>query len=324
MDAPSSNTPAPPRRSSVFRNWLSLWGLVLMVGSLFSFLLLFLMSVLAHVSNPYVGILTYLVAPCFLVFGMVTVALGAWRRHRQIVQSAGPFPPIRIDLTRPRDRRVFGLFLAGAVIFLLISAVGSYQSYHFTESVQFCGQACHGVMKPEYVTYTHSPHARVACAECHIGRGATWYVRSKLSGTYQVYATVAHKYPTPIPTPVKNLRPAQETCEECHWPKKFVGNLERTYSCFLGDETNTPFTIRLLMKVGGGDPTHGPVGGIHWHMNVGNKVEYFATDEARQKIPYVRVTDSQGVVREYRTPRFTNAVSEASLRKMDCMDCHNR
>src|SRR5678816_4697864 len=96
---------------------------------------------------------------------------------------------------------------------------------------------------------------RVACAECHIGKGAAWYVRSKLSGTYQVYATIADKYPRPIPTPVKNLRPAQETCEECHWPKKFVGNLERTYSYFLGDETNTPFTVLMLMKVGGGDPT---------------------------------------------------------------------
>ena len=136
---------------------------------------------------------------------------------------------------------MFGLFLAGSVVFLLVSAIGSYQSYHYTESVQFCGQACHGVMKPEFVTYTHSPHARVACAECHIGKGATWYVRSKLSGSYQVYATMAKKYPRPIPTPVKNLRPAQETCEECHWPQKFVGNLERTYSYFLGDETNTAF-----------------------------------------------------------------------------------
>jgi nitrate/TMAO reductase-like tetraheme cytochrome c subunit len=324
MDTQSPSTTSAPRRSSAFRNWLSLWGLVVMVGSLFSFVLLFVMSTLAHVSNPYVGILTFLVAPCFLVIGFMTTLLGAWRRHRQIIQSAGPFPPIRIDLTRPRDRRIFGLFLVGSVIFLLISAVGSYQSYHFTESVQFCGQACHGVMKPEFVTYSHSPHARVACAECHIGSGATWYVRSKLSGTYQVYATMADKYPRPIPTPVKNLRPAQETCEECHWPKKFVGNVEHTYSYFLGDETNTPFTVRLLLRVGGGDPTHGPVGGIHWHMNVGNRIQYVASDGARQKIPWVRMTDSQGVVTEFRSPRFTNQVDEASIRRMDCMDCHNR
>jgi nitrate/TMAO reductase-like tetraheme cytochrome c subunit len=325
MNSDPSPTSAPAKRSSVFRNWLSLTGLVVVVGSLFSFLLLLLLDALAHFSNPYVGILTYLVAPGFLVIGLILAVLGAFLRHRQILKTSGPLPPLRIDLTRPRDRRMLGFFLAGSVLFLLISALGSYQTYHFTESVQFCGQACHGVMKPEYVTYLHSPHARVACAECHIGKGANWYVRSKLSGTYQVYATLADKYPRPIPTPVKNLRPAQETCEECHWPQKFVGNLEHTFYSFLTDETNTPFTVRMLLNVGGGDATHGPVGGIHWHMNVGNKIEYIASDEARQKIPFIRVTElSQGVVTEFRSPRFTNAVDEASLRRMDCMDCHNR
>jgi nitrate/TMAO reductase-like tetraheme cytochrome c subunit len=321
---PPEPTQSQPRRASIFRNWISLTGLVVIVGSLFSFLLLLLLDTLAPFANPYVGILTYLVAPGFLVIGLAVAAVGALFRHRQIVKSATLFPPLRIDLTRTRDRRIFGLFIAGGVLFLLISAIGSYRSYHYTESVQFCGQACHGVMKPEFVTYTNGPHARVACAECHIGKGASWYVRSKLSGTYQVYATLADKYPRPIPTPVKNLRPAQETCEECHWPKKFVGNLEHTYSYFLGDETNTPFTVRLLMNVGGGDPTHGPVGGIHWHMNVGNKIEYFTSEESRQKIPYVRLTDSQGVVTEFRSPNFTNAVEEDSVRRMDCMDCHNR
>jgi len=325
MNSEPTATPAPVRRASVFRNWLSLTGLVVVVGSLFSFLLLLLLDALAHFANPYVGILTYLVAPGFLVIGLFLAILGAFLRHRRILKTSGPLPPLRIDLTRPRDRRLLGFFLAGSVLFLLISALGSYQTYHFTESVQFCGLACHGVMKPEYVTYRNGPHARVACAECHIGKGANWYVRSKLSGTYQVYATLADKYHRPITTPIPNLRPAQETCEECHWPQKFVGNLEHTFYSFLSDETNTPFTVRMLLNVGGGDPTHGPVGGIHWHMNVGNKIEYLASDEARQKIPYVRVTElSLGVVTEFRSPRFTNAVDEASLRRMDCMDCHNR
>jgi formate-dependent nitrite reductase cytochrome c552 subunit len=127
-----------------------------------------------------------------------------------------------------------------------------------------------------------------------------------------------------VPTPIKNLRPAQETCEQCHWPKKFVGNLDKTYNYFLGDETNTPFTLSLLMKVGGADPTHGPEGGIHWHMNVKNKVEYVATDVARQKIPWVRIVDPQGVVTEFRTRGFTNDPASFTIRAMDCMDCHNR
>jgi len=324
MNAEVSSGPPGPRPSSVFRNWLSLTGLVVMVGSVFSFLLLLLLDALAHFANPYVGILTFLVAPVFLVIGLGLTVAGALRRWRQQRKRTGPFPPLRIDLTRPRDRRIFAGFLACSVLFLLISAIGSYQTYQFTESVPFCGQTCHGVMKPELVTYLNSPHARVACAECHIGKGAKWYVRSKLSGTYQVYATLEDKFPRPIPPNIKNLRPAQETCEECHWPLKFVGSLERTYWYFLSDETNTPFTVQMLLNVGGGDPTHGPVGGIHWHMNVGNHIEYLATDDKRQKIPWVRMIDAQGVVTEFRTPKFTNEVDASQVRQMDCMDCHNR
>ena len=201
--------------------------------------------------------------------------------------------------------------------------MGSYHTYHFTESVQFCGESCHTVMKPELTTYLHSPHARVACAECHIGKGATWYVRSKLSGTYQVYATLADKYPTPIPTPVKNLRPAQETCEQCHWPKKFVGNLDRTLSYFLPDQSNSPLLRPPLLKVGGGDPTHGPVGGIHWHMNVANKIEYIATDAGPPKNPLGAHDRPAGRRHRITAPQFTNDVSGAEA-GVDCMDCHNR
>ena len=315
--------PSAGGQGGVFRNWLSLCGLVVAVGSLFSFLLLFFLDAIAHFANPYIGVLTYLVAPGFLILGLLLGLLGVvWQRQR--LKAARPIGPVQIDFSRPRDRRILGFFLAASVCFLLVSAFGSYKTYQFTESVQFCGKTCHTVMKPELTAYEHGSHARVACAECHIGPGATWFVRSKLSGTYQVYATLFNKYPRPIPTPVRNLRPAQETCEQCHWPSKFVGNLEKTYAYTLGDKTNTPSTLRLLLKVGGGDPTHGPVGGIHWHMSVGNKVEYIAADATRQKIPWVRLTDALGVVTVFKDATFTNDFSRSPVRRMDCMDCHNR
>src|SRR5436190_4087304 len=116
----------PPRRSSAFRNWLSLSGLVVITGSVFSFALLLLLDALAHFSNPYIGILTYLVAPGFFVIGLVIGVIGPFLRHRQIFKYAGQFPPVRIDLAPPRERRMFGLFLAGGVVFLLVSAIGSY------------------------------------------------------------------------------------------------------------------------------------------------------------------------------------------------------
>jgi hypothetical protein len=333
-DQNASPAASPKPHSSLFRNWTTLTGLAVVVASVFSFLLLFLMDVLAGSSNPYVGVLTYLVAPAFLILGLALTVVGLLLRRRKFIKEAGVAPRLQIDLSRPRDRRVMAFFVSGSVVFLLLAAMGSYHTYHFTESTVFCGQACHEVMSPEMVAYTNGPHARVSCAECHIGAGAGWYVRSKLSGAYQVYATMANKYPRPIPTPIRNLRPAQETCEQCHWPKKFVGNLDRTYNYFLTDPTNSAFTVRMLMKVGGGDPTHGPVGGIHWHMNVGKKIEYISArletngvwiaDESRQKIPWVRMTDYQGVVTEFRLPKFTNDPNRFEVRAMDCMDCHNR
>lgn len=309
----------------IFRNWVSLSGLAVVGLSVFAFLLLFAIDNFARFSNPYVGVLTYLICPFLGSIGIVLTILGVVIQRRKILKTTSeePAKPL-IDLTRTKDRKALAAFLAFFLVFFLVVTIGSYHGYHFTESTTFCGQVCHTVMKPEMTTYQHSPHARVSCTECHIGPGASWFVKSKISGSYQVYATIANKYPRPIPTPIKNLRPAQETCEQCHWPKKFVGNLDRTYNYYLMDETNTFFSVRMLLKVGGADPTHGPVGGIHWHMNVGNKVEYIATDTNRLVIPWIKVTDERGVVTVYKVKSFTNDINNYQIRTMDCMDCHNR
>jgi nitrate/TMAO reductase-like tetraheme cytochrome c subunit len=324
----SNEQSAQTERPSLLRNWISLSGLVIITGSLFSTLLLFIMDAMSHGSNAYIGILTYFIAPAFFLLGVFLTVFGALKERYNLrklgATPGGVLPRVVVDLSRPRDRKRMAIFLVCAVSFLLISAVGSYHTYHFTESTTFCGKSCHQVMEPEYTAYQNGPHARVSCGECHIGSGATWYVKSKLSGMYQVYSVFAKKYSRPIPTPIHNLRPAQETCEQCHWPKKFVGNMDRTFNYYLDDKANTPFSVRMLIKVGGSDPTHGPVGGIHWHMNVGNKIEYIATDEARQVIPWVRSTDANGVVREFRAPKFTGDPSKYNIRRMDCMDCHNR
>jgi hypothetical protein len=304
-------------------------GLIITTASFFAVICLLALDFFSHYPNPYIGILTYFVAPFFLIIGLVLTAFGAAIERRRLVKQrpgeVGLFPII--DLNRPAHRKALGSMTGFAAVFLLLTAIGSYRSYHFTESKQFCGQTCHTVMKPEFTAYQNSPHARVTCTECHIGPGATWFVKSKLSGSYQVYATLFNKFPRPIPTPVKNLRPAQETCEQCHWPQKFYGAVDRTRTHFMYDEKNSPWTIEMLLKVGGGDPSHGPVGGIHWHMNVANKIEYAAADEARQIIPWVRVTDHNGHITVYKTPDNKLAPEQLSnehIRRMDCIDCHNR
>ena len=207
-DEPGKKTGIPHR----FHNWISLGGIVVAIGSMFSFVLLFALEMFASHGNPYLGILTYVVSPAFFFLGVFLVLLGAWiqRRHTPAVARH----PIAIDFTRKRDRTILVVFILCSIGFLLLSATGSYQTYHITESNQFCGMACHTPMKPEYTAYLSSPHARVGCVECHVGPGATWYVKSKINGVHQLYGVLTGDFQRPIKTPVKNLRPAQETCEQ--------------------------------------------------------------------------------------------------------------
>jgi hypothetical protein len=194
------------------------------------------------------------------------------------------------------------------------------------DSVQFCGLTCHRLMQPEYTAYQNSPHARVACVGCHIGPGASWFVRSKLSGSYQVYATIFDKYPRPIPTPVANLRPARETCEQCHWPAKFTNERMTVREHYAEDEKNSLTDTVLLVKVGGEDPiTHQPIGIHGVHMAAGTTFRYRATDEHRQEIAEVmleRGGTTETFLQEGVT--LTEAQRRIPMRVMDCVDCHNR
>jgi nitrate/TMAO reductase-like tetraheme cytochrome c subunit len=316
---------SPSKPPGIFHNWLSLVGSIIALGGFFAFLLLFAIDLFAHHGNPYMGLLAYIVSPGFMIFGFFLMALGVWlqRRHLRSRKSQVKHA-ITIDLTHSRDRKILVVVGISAVFFLMLTAIGSYQTYSYTESVQFCGETCHTPMKPEFVAYQHSPHARVECVECHVGHGAGAYVKAKLNGVHQLVGVITGKYHRPIKTPVPNLRPAQDTCEHCHWPSRYVGRLDRTYQHYLADETNTAFAVRLSLNVGGGDPAYGNSGGIHWHMNLANKVEYIATDEQRQVIPWVRLTDPSGKVTEYKTADFKDEPAKQEIRRMDCLDCHNR
>ena len=324
--------PASASGLSKLREWLrnpiSLLGLALAVVAFGNFVFLFFMDLASDHPSPYVGILAYMVVPVFLVAGLLLMPFGVWydrRKRRQ--QPEGSVRYLRIDFNDPSQRGVFAFLFSFIVAFIGLSVVGSYKAYEFTDSVQFCGQLCHSVMAPEYTAYQLSPHARVACVDCHVGAGATWYVKSKLSGARQVFATAFNTYPRPIPTPVHNLRPAAQTCEQCHWPKKFYGAQLKVFTHYSGDEKNTPRQIRMLINVGGGDPATGAPEGIHWHMNIGNEITYLATDEKRQVIPYIHVKDLQGRVTEYFAKDSTltkEQIAKGEKHRMDCVDCHNR
>lgn len=309
----------------LLRNPVSLAGVALVIVALANIFLFVLIDAIAAKASPYIGILAYMISPAFLVIGLLMMLAGVLLERRKKVEPTEFYP--RIDLNSPSQRSAVFSFLTFLVVFAVVSAAGSYKAYEYTDSVQFCGQLCHTVMNPEFTAYQLSPHARVACVDCHVGSGATWYVKSKLSGARQVYRAAFNTFPRPIPTPVHNLRPAQDTCEQCHWPKKFYGGQLKVFTHYASDERNSVRQIRLMIKTGGGDPATGAPEGIHWHMNIANKIDFVAVDEQRQVIPYIRVEDQQGRVTEYyaKDSKLTkDQIGKATRHHMDCVDCHNR
>ena len=217
------------------------------------------------------------------------------------------------------------LFTTGTLLLMIFTAIGGYKAFDITESVSFCGKVCHTVMNPEYTTYLHSPHARVACVQCHVGPGASWYVKSKLSGAYQVYSVIFHKYPQPIPTPIKNLRPARETCEQCHWPQSFVGERRITKAYFLEDSANTRWTIDMLIKIGRSTSGEAQRPPVHWHVT--HTVQYLPTDSASQTFHgYGSLTRMEKAksLQPTNNPFTPDSVKHSDVKTMDCMDCHDR
>jgi hypothetical protein len=320
---------APPKQRSLARNIVSEIGVIIAAIALANIIFLIYVDV-TSAENPYLGIMAYIILPAVLFLGIVLFVVGILierrKRRRMTPEELARYPTI--DLNVPRTRNIALISILAGVFFVLVSVLGSYRAYHYTDSDQFCGTLCHTVMKPEYTAYKASPHARVGCVGCHVGPGAGWYVRSKLSGAYQLYSVMFNKYPRPIHSPVKNLRPSRETCEQCHWPEKFFGAQLKVFTHYGYDETNTPRETRMLIKTGGGSPAAGVVAGIHWHMFNQNEISYFASDDQRQKIEWVeaknRKTGETHVYRAQDTKLTPQQLAAAPKRVMDCVDCHNR
>jgi mono/diheme cytochrome c family protein len=278
--------------------------------------------------SAYFGVVCYMLIPMAIFGCLGLVILGMILTHLRLKRQGG----IPLMIVNFNDRGTLirlAVFSVLASVFIVGGVVVAYRAYHFTESVEFCGLICHQVMTPEYTSFRQSPHANTSCAECHIGSGAQWFVKAKISGLYQVYSVLMNKYHRPIETPVQSLRPAKDTCLTCHWPTKFFGAVLRTWTHFGSDEKNSPWTIKMLLKIGGGNPAQGQIRGIHWHMEGVNTVEYIATDRKRMVIPWVQATDQAGKVTVYQTEdkklRLTDSqTASLARRSMDCIDCHNQ
>jgi nitrate/TMAO reductase-like tetraheme cytochrome c subunit len=216
--------------------------------------------------------------------------------------------------------RVLPFAVAGVLTLLVI--YGSVEAWTYTNSSEFCGMTCH-TMPPEYSAYLHSPHARVQCVECHIGRDVvTTQFTRKAGDLRHVVFTITQDYEFPIRS--RAMRPARDSCEKCHFPEKFSDDSLRELIHFEDDST-TPQRTYLVMKTGGGTKREGLGRGIHWHIE--NEVYYLPTDDLEQDIPYVRVVEDDGTVKEYydiEADFGPEDVAGSSLKEMDCISCHNR
>ena len=308
--------------ASITRNGISLAGTGLAIASLVLIISLFFMEQLGFKGGPYLGILTYLILPVLFVTGLILIPVGALLYRRKLHRVHGDEKTLLLpvfDLNVPKTRRWLFVLLGATMINIVILAGATYKGVEVMESVEFCGLACHSVMEPEHTAYQRSSHSRVACADCHIGPGADWFVKSKLDGAWQLVAVAFDLYPRPIPTPLHDLRPARETCEQCHWPDRFVGDKLAIKTRYADDEANTQLTTALLLKVGGAEGQQSS--GIHWHVDPGVSIRY-RSDETRENIYEVEYKNADGTAKVFTDRKAPE--DEGVWRLMDCVDCHNR
>ncbi len=290
-------------------------------------------TIFARTDSAYAGILFLILVPSFFFGGLALIPIGVYLAFKkQCIEDPSlrekSIAEILRRLSGEEDVRnriiAFILFSIANVVLTLIIVIAGFE---YMDSASFCGLLCHKVMEPEYVLYTRSPHARVVCVDCHIGPGASWFVRSKISGLRQVYAVTFGTYSRPIPTPIEHLRPSRETCEQCHWPEKFAGDKLKIIAHYDTDRNNTKRYTALLLKVGGPGAEGGRAGGIHWHVSQGNRVTFISEKGDRRDIPWVRLEKGSSPPVEYRFTglRLSNEqIAAAPKRTMECVDCHNR
>lgn len=315
-------------RTLVLRNTLTIFGSSLTTVSALAIVFVVLLGLFEFLQSAYLGIISFIVLPGVMMVGLISVALGhywAWLRPGSHPTEEEVDALFVIDLRKAATRRTVALvvFLTLANIFL-VSAVG-YKGVEYSESVEFCGTICHTVMEPEYTAYMDSPHSKVTCGECHIGPGAPWFVKSKISGLGQVVGVLFDTYHRPVLTPIDNLRPARDTCEQCHWPEKFTGDRVKVIRKFSEDEANTELTTLLVMHIGGGNREGN---GIHdWHVNADRTTYFLPASDDQQEISLVRVKHGDGTVENFATEslgRDPASVPDTEMKLMDCIDCHNR
>ncbi|OGU58829.1 MAG: hypothetical protein A2X64_09475 [Ignavibacteria bacterium GWF2_33_9] len=315
-----------------FYNPISITGSIISVFAFLAFIILTIIEFIATETGAYTGIITFVGMPSILLFGILLIIIGSFRENRRLLKvEVAPEEKLPvIDLNNPKHQAALIVSTVAIVILVSATVYGSFKAYEYMDSDEFCGTVCHQVMEPEFTAYGNSAHSHVGCVKCHIGPGAEWFVKSKISGSYQLYSVAFKKYPRPIKTPVHDLRPAPQTCEQCHSPSHFYSEKNISFDFFTSDSLNSEYKISMLLKTGGGSVELGNNQGIHWKMYLSNEIDYYAIDDKRQIIPWVRVTNKATrkekyyVDKSYNIEMTDSLLKSSAIRRFDCIDCHNR
>ena len=268
------------------RNPLSLVGAAITTAAAALFATLFVLDLVGMKGGPYVGIIAYLIVPAIFVLGLLLIPIGIARERKRERAATGArrggagFPGARLQpggdaqplprLLRPDDRQRRD------------PRGRDLQGRSMMESTEFCGEACHTVMAPEHTAYQRGAHASVRCVECHIGPGAGWFVKSKLSGSWQLVSVALDS------TRCRSRR-RSTTC----------ARRARPASSATGRRSSSATSSRCIDQVRGRRGQHRAEDGaaacasaasqgraskgIHWHVDPANRISY-RSDETREEI----------------------------------------
>jgi NapC/NirT cytochrome c family protein len=310
-------------RQALARHPLAIAGALLATVSAVVFIALLIAALAGLFTNPYAGLVVFIAIPALFVIGLLLIPLGMWLQRRSLRRHPDRVAewPV-LDFRRPHVRRTTLLITALTAVNVVIVLLAGYGSLHWMESPTFCGQVCHTPMQPQMSAWQVAPHSRIACVNCHIGEGPSGFVRAKLSGVRQLVHVATGSFPRPIPPGAEMPPGAQaQTCVGCHQPARMAGDRVRVIREYGDDEANSETMTVLQMHVSRSTSSERA---IHWHADPSIRVEYVATDEEHQMIPYVRVTYADGQMKEYVAADTTEQmIRDGHRQTMDCIDCHN-
>jgi hypothetical protein len=296
------------------RHWLSAVGVALVTVASISFLAILALELSGEARGNYYGIISYLILPAVFVVGLALIPIGLrlLRRREKAGQPTG-FPVLNFNDARLRSIALLVVVLT--IVNLMIVSTATFKGLEVMHSDAFCGGTCHNVMQPEAVAHLTTAHAHVYCVDCHIGEGASHFVKAKLRGATQMVHFLVGDYSRPVPQPTEV---PNAICTRCHATDRFSEDRLHIRRIF-GDQEKAVEKVTIYRTLVGGF-RDGKWHGVHQHN--GMKIRYLA-DPKRANITDIEVTRPDGSTEKF-TAKDAQASAGAQWFEMGCTDCHSR